>query len=120
MADPDSCPNYDEESDRHYHTPSAVAPGEEVESLSEYTDRVEAELNGMGIKVVRGEVEDIEEEVKEMECPKCGSIDCSYDGLFIRCNSCKYIEWAKETDGKLENLYEKWKRNIEEDAPDWF
>lgn len=65
MADPDSCPNYDEESDRPYHTPSAVAPIEETESLTEFTDRIEGELDGMGIKVERGEIEDIEEEAPD-------------------------------------------------------
>jgi len=44
-----------------------------------------------------------------VECPKCGSKDYYYDGLFIRCNLCKYTEWAKEeVDKELTNLSQKW------------
>lgn len=51
MADPLSCPDYDEGANRPYHTPST----ENVESLTEFADRIEGELNGMGIKVVKSE-----------------------------------------------------------------
>lgn len=58
MADPTSCHRYDEEGIRPYHTPSAQENNPEAESLTEFTDRIEAELNGMGIKVDREEIEE--------------------------------------------------------------
>ena len=63
MADPTSCPNYDEDFDRSYvqgyqeKSPVEVAQHEshrvsqEVESLTEFANRIEGELDGMGIKV---------------------------------------------------------------------
>ncbi|GAJ02303.1 unnamed protein product [marine sediment metagenome] len=77
MADPHSCPDYNESVDRAYidtykdKSPTEVAHlesqrvSEEVESITEFADRLEAELNGMGIKVERGEVEDIVEETPD-------------------------------------------------------
>lgn len=77
MADPPSCPNYNEDFDRSYiptykeKSSAEIARleshriDEEIESLTEFTDRIEGELNGMGIKVERGEVKDIEEEVPD-------------------------------------------------------
>jgi len=73
MADPLSCPNYDESFRRDYidtytgKSPAEVARleshrvSEEVESITEFADRLEAELNGLGIKVVRTEEEVVEE-----------------------------------------------------------
>ena len=67
MADPPSCPDYDESLDRSYiptykdKSPTEIARLEshrietEVESLTEFADRLEGELNGMGIKVERTE-----------------------------------------------------------------
>ena len=67
MADPPSCPTYDESFDRSYigsykkKSPMEIAQleshriGEEVESLTEFANRLEAELNGRGIKVERTE-----------------------------------------------------------------
>ena len=77
MADPHACPTYDEDFDRAYvatykdKSPAEVAQAEskridmEVESLTEFVDRIEGELDGMGIKVERGEVEDVVEETPE-------------------------------------------------------
>lgn len=77
MSDPESCPQpYEEEFDRQYYSPNPKSVGtglsskelmerdgsEEVESLTEFTDRIEGELDGMGVKVERGEIEDIIEE----------------------------------------------------------
>jgi len=42
------------------------------------------------------------------KCPKCGSGDYYYDGLFILCCSCGYTEWAKKIGGELEDLIKKW------------
>lgn len=67
MADPHSCPTYDESIDRAYvrsykeKSPTEVAQlesrrvDEEVESLTGFADRIEGELNGLGIKVKRTE-----------------------------------------------------------------
>lgn len=67
MADPFSCPTYDESMHRAYvdgykeKSPTEIAQleshrvSEEVESLTGFADRLEAELNGMGIKVERTE-----------------------------------------------------------------
>lgn len=57
MADPCSCPMYDEELTCPYHTWSASHPITEPKTLEEFTNRIEAELDGMGIKVVREMVE---------------------------------------------------------------
>jgi len=70
MADPPSCPIYDEAVNRSYldgykaKTPTEIAQAEservcmEVESLDDFVDRIEGELDGMGIKVAREEVEE--------------------------------------------------------------
>ena len=42
------------------------------------------------------------------KCPKCGSGDYSYDGLFIKCNACQYTKWAREIDDKLEDVWALW------------
>jgi len=73
MADPPSCPAYEESFHRAYidtykgKSPTEVAhlesqrTSEEVESITEFADRLEAELNGMGIKVERTEEEIVKE-----------------------------------------------------------
>ncbi len=43
-----------------------------------------------------------------IKCPECGSPDYYYDGLFIRCNTCRYTQWAKEINGKLEDIWVLW------------
>ena len=71
MADPTSCPNYNEDCNRSYvvsyigKDPQEIAHIEshrlhqEMESLPEFISRIEAELDGMGIKVeVEAEVPD--------------------------------------------------------------
>ena len=68
MADPHSCPDYDEYSDRSYmmkgytgKSPTEIAKAEakrvdtEIESLTEFAGRLESELDGLGIKVERTE-----------------------------------------------------------------
>ena len=73
MTDPHSCPDYNESVDRAYidtykgKSPTEIIrlesqrTSEEVESLTEFADRLEAELNGMGIKVERTEDEIVKE-----------------------------------------------------------
>ena len=48
-------------------------------------------------------------------CPKCGEQGkYYYDGVYIRCNSCGFIEWAKkESDGHITDLWGKWERKEE-------
>lgn len=72
MADPYSCTSYDEDKDRSYvegyglagKSPIEVAQAEshrvadEVESLTDFAGRIEGELDGMGIRVVREEIKD--------------------------------------------------------------
>lgn len=69
MADPTSCPDYDEDADRQYvesysykkMSPTEIAHAEskridmEVESLTKFVERIEGELDGMGIKVTKVE-----------------------------------------------------------------
>jgi len=42
------------------------------------------------------------------KCPECGSPDYYHDGLFIRCNNCKYTQWAEMVNGKLESVWDLW------------
>ena len=68
MADPPSCPMpYDEDFNRSYverykeKSPTEIVRleshriSEEVESLDEFTERIESELDGLGIKVTKTE-----------------------------------------------------------------
>ena len=79
MADPQSCPNYDEDSDSSYvksYQGKSVAEvaklesqriEQETESVLDFTSRLESELDGMGIKVTKAErpVEKFEKEAPD-------------------------------------------------------
>jgi len=58
MADPLSCPNYDEDGKQFHHIPATQTNHLEPESLTEFVNRTESELNGLGIKVEKEEVEE--------------------------------------------------------------
>lgn len=68
MSDPHSCPSYDEAPNHPWqsqtHPDWVDRLDEDVKHPTDFIKRIEAELNGMGIKV-----EKIEEETNETEAP---------------------------------------------------
>lgn len=118
MADPHSCPNYDEDFDRSYidsykredgqpNSPAEItqiAQAEtrrtdmEVESLGDFANRIESELNGMGIKTERD------------------------NGPDRPCGVCGMNKWWQRKDGGwvCGGCHPKPVEKTGEEAPDWF
>lgn len=48
-----------------------------------------------------------------VRCPKCKSRNYYYEGFYIECRDCKYIQRAKIINGKLEDVYEAWREDNE-------
>lgn len=108
MADPHSCPSYDEIGERSYQsTPDWAPQVEETETVIQYAERLDAELNGMGIKVTR-ESEAVEDKPEAIISEKPG-MPCSYCGL---------NNWWKRDDGGW--VCSKCHPKPTAEAPDWF